>query len=104
MEFSEIEAELKLSTYHEWKICDFLLKNDRTMPVPLKVHILDLEVSFVTEKIWLKTDLVGQIESFFNSDHIDSPLKKHIEKLCARIIFQLAFQINQISNYLKTPE
>ena len=48
------------------------------MPVPLKVHILDLEVSFVTEKILLKSDLVGQIESFFKSNHNDSPLKKHI--------------------------
>jgi hypothetical protein len=101
MEFSEIEAELKLSTYYEWKVCDFLLKNDRTMPIPLKVHILDLEVSLVTEKIWLEYELVGQIESFFSSDKTDSPLKKKIEKLCARIIFQLAFQINQISSLLK---
>jgi hypothetical protein len=35
-----------------WRACDFFLKFDKNMPANIKVHLLDLEVGIVSEKIW----------------------------------------------------
>ena len=69
------------------------------MPVNIKVHLLDLEVEIVSEKVWKNQGTIAKIQSFCNNEKIG---KDHevTEKLCRRILHQIAFQIVQLCKNL----
>jgi hypothetical protein len=46
---------------------DFFLKFDRTMPVNIKVHLLDLEVEIISKKLWKDEENLANIQKFLSN-------------------------------------
>ena len=52
LSFEKIEQELQIVPFEMWKAIDYFLKSDKSIPFPIKLHFLDLEVNFISFKIW----------------------------------------------------
>lgn len=50
--FADIEEHMNLNSLNMWKACDFFAKFDKSMPATLKMHLIDLEASYLTQKLW----------------------------------------------------
>ena len=46
--FDRLEQKFNLSYISLWRAVDFFLKFDKTMPVNIKVHLLDVEVDIIS--------------------------------------------------------
>lgn len=68
------------------------------MPVNIKVHLLDVEVDIISERIWKDSENVANIQNFLMNEKFSSKEVEAVyEKLCRRILHQIAFQIIQLS-------
>lgn len=50
--FADIEEHMHPNSLDMWKACDFFAKFDKSMPASLKMHLIDLEAGYLTEKLW----------------------------------------------------
>lgn len=44
---------LGLSWYQIWKVADFYLKYDKSMPLSIKVHALEIETRIASFELWV---------------------------------------------------
>ncbi len=51
---------------------DFFLKFDKSMPVNIKIHLLDFEVEIISEKIWNDSENVANIQNFLMNEKFTS--------------------------------
>jgi hypothetical protein len=49
-----------------WKAISYFLNSDKSIPHPIKIHFLDLEVDFISYKIWQNYDMVVKLSNFGN--------------------------------------
>jgi hypothetical protein len=50
--FADIENHMHPDSFNMWKACDFFAKFDKAMPASLKMHLIDLEAGYLTQKLW----------------------------------------------------
>ena len=67
LSFNEIEAELGTDPFELWKACDFFINFDKGMPMALKTHLLDLEVTLISEKLWKEPNYIQMISDMARS-------------------------------------
>lgn len=52
-----------------WKSIDYFLKSDKSIPSPLKLHLLDVEVNLVSFKLWKSKDMIKLLAATANRSH-----------------------------------
>lgn len=52
-----------------WEALSFFMKNDKSIPITLRLHLLDLEVDIVSYKLWRDPDMVEGISCAANSNY-----------------------------------
>lgn len=89
--------------YHLWRVCDYFLRYDKTMPNALKFHVLDLETRVVSMELWKVESDIFQI---FNPNQSARVHKRYPEsdRFVRRILHQVAYQIHLLSGPLNLSE
>ncbi len=64
----KLEQQIKVSQISLWRAVDFFLKFDKSMPVNIKIHLLDFEVEIISEKIWNDSENVANIQNFLKNE------------------------------------
>lgn len=99
--FDKLEQRFDLSYISLWRAVDFFLKFDKSMPTNIRVHLLDVEVDIISEKIWKDEENIANIHNFLNNDKFTSKeIETIYERICKRILHQIAFQIIQLCKNL----
>lgn len=92
---------MNTSPFELWKACDYFLKFDKAMPSALKLHLLDIEVSLISYKMWRDQSMVEAIKDFANGERDFDIGNEFVEQLFKRVLHQTAFQIQQMGSSLK---
>ncbi len=50
--FAKIVNIIEIPWYELWKVMDFYIRFDSSMPNNLKIHLLDLEVKIISSLAW----------------------------------------------------
>lgn len=100
MDFDDIEGIIGADKICEWKACDFIMKNDTSIPSSLKLHILDLEVNLVSYKIWKTDRVINYVRDLLSCASNVKP-GDSLERCVKRVLHHMAFQTNQICLALK---
>lgn len=67
--FEDLEEQVDVNAFNLWKACDSFLKFDKaSMPSALRTHLLDIDTSIVSEKVWRDHDSVELIKNFINNE------------------------------------
>lgn len=75
MKFERLVEVIGISWFDLWKLMDFFMRLDSTMPVPLKAHILDLEAKVVSYYAWRED---SQLLRFVRAYIVDSQQAKNL--------------------------
>lgn len=52
-----------------WIVLSFFMKNDKSIPTTLRLHLLDLEVDLISYKLWRNPELVEAISCAANINY-----------------------------------
>jgi hypothetical protein len=100
--YEDLENEMHVAPVDLWKACDFLIRFDRVMPHPLKVHLLDIEVTLISEKLWTEKENIEMIVRFANGEKEANALRWDLsERIFKRFLHQTAYQIQNLGSHLK---
>ncbi|KAL4446465.1 hypothetical protein ABPG74_001206 [Tetrahymena malaccensis] len=108
IDFQKLVHFIDINWFELWKIMDFIMRLDQTMPVSLKAHILDLEVKIVSYYSWRQDSQLLQFVKAYIQDTEqakklldDRQQGSVIEKFFRRVLHQCAYTINQVCSALK---
>lgn len=100
--YQDLENEMHVPPVELWKACDFLIRFDRVMPHPLKIHLLDIEVTLISEKLWTEKENIEMIVRFANGEKETNALRSELsERIFKRFLHQTAYQIQNLGSQLK---
>lgn len=104
--FEEIEDTIEIEPFEMWKVIDYFLKSDKAIPSPLKLHLLDLEVNFISFKLWKNRNMTKLLCSMANrtASNLSDSQYSTAEKLFKRTVHQIAFQITRLTTLLNIEE
>jgi pantothenate kinase-related protein Tda10 len=98
---------MNASSLDMWKACDFYAKFDKAMPSSLKMHLIDLEASYLTHKLWKESpnlEMIARIARGEKDREAYSSRSEFGDRLFRKLLVQTAFQINQLASSLGLEE